>query len=550
MRTSMRIPLLSLFVAALFVGSGPFLTQAKVPNDPFYAEQWYLSAIGAEQAWEFTTGSRDVIVAVIDTAVDTGHEDLQPNIWVNTDEIFGNGIDDDGNGFIDDINGWNFEKDTWDVRPDPNGSDELGYVHGTLVASLIGAKGDNGSGIAGVAWNVRIMPVVALDAEGNGYTTDVANAIRYAVDNGASIINLSLEGYGNAPAIEEALSYAREHGVLTVAAAGNADVMEGDDLDKEPVFPACLSHDPSFGVFGVGSLNRDGQKAAYANIGSCILVSAPGEEIFGARPTVTRSEGTEGVVAGYEGDFSGTSLATPLVSGAAALLKSVRPDWGWAELREWLLSSATPVDHLQDPAFRTRIGRGQLNIGTALAGVPNPVALSGAIPSDASSATTPAEAPTPSVAATDPRAAAAAEAIAIDLGTAGTLVRVELGAGLMLAEGTGGRAWGIAPNGTVTLLHPYGTGYRAGLSAVAVPGGVAFAPRGGGGHLVVMDLGGHRLISVFPFGKEARGRWSVAVTPASATAPAELVMSGPLGARALALDRLGAEGWRSVARQE
>ena len=240
-------------------------------------------------------------------------------------------------------------------------------------------------------------------------------------------------------------------------------------------------------------------------------------------------EGSEpGAYPGYEEGLSGTSLATPLVSGAAALLKSLRPDWGWAELREWLMASAAPIDHLQDPVFRTRLGRGLLDIGTAVAGVPNPVIAApeqeGAVPS-ASAAQSAAD----KIQAVYPNT-----------------TRVPAGDGFVVIENIGGRAWGVEANGATTLFYPYGQTYKTGLNAVAVPGGVAFAPRGGGGHLMVTDLIGRRLVSAFPFGKDPRGQWSVAVTAAQPGKPGELVMSGPLCARAIPLDRIGADGWQQI----
>lgn len=184
------------------------IAQAKTPDDTFYFKQWYLQQIRAEEAWEKTTGSKQVVVAVIDTAVDIDHEDLRGNIWTNPNEVAGNGIDDDGNGFIDDIHGWNFVDDSAELRPNAEDRQEA-FVHGTLVASLIGAEGNNSRGIAGVAWHVSIMPLVGLDASGSGSTVDVANAVNYAVLHGADIINLSIEGHLRDPLLDEAIAFAR-----------------------------------------------------------------------------------------------------------------------------------------------------------------------------------------------------------------------------------------------------------------------------------------------------------------------------------------------------
>ena len=207
--------------------SGFSAAEARVPNDTFYSKQWYLRQINAEAAWDKTTGSDQVIVAVIDTGVDIDHEDLRDNVWTNAGELPGNGIDDDKNGFADDVHGWNFLANSNDVKPHEPGASEDGFIHGTLVASLIAARGGNDVGVAGVAWNVKIMPLTALDGMGFGSSDDVAEAVRYAVTNGAQIINLSLEGYTNSTDITAALAYARSKGVLTVAASGNARRSDG-----------------------------------------------------------------------------------------------------------------------------------------------------------------------------------------------------------------------------------------------------------------------------------------------------------------------------------
>jgi subtilisin family serine protease len=295
------------FVMTLALLGQASFTSARTPDDTFYSRQWYLPQIGAPRAWDRTTGSPVVVVAVIDTAMDIDHEDLKDNIWMNAKEIFGNGADDDGNGYVDDVHGWNFTNNSNDVRPHGAGATEHGYIHATLVASLIAAKGNNATGIAGVAWNARIMPLVALDAEGGGSTADVGRAIRYAADNGASIINLSLEGYADASEVDDALVYARSKGVLTVSAAGNAEVPEGIDLDKVRVYPACLSLDAQYGTIGVGSTDVFDERAYYANYGSCIQVSAPGDDLFGAKPSYGAA-GTSSTqaVSGYGGGYSGT----------------------------------------------------------------------------------------------------------------------------------------------------------------------------------------------------------------------------------------------------
>src|SRR3989304_2363874 len=152
----MRTRLFSTVFTSLVIASSVVpVAWARVSDDTFYTKQWYLRQIGASAAWEKTTGSDQVVVAVIDTGVAIDHEDLRDNIWTNTREIPGNSVDDDRNGCVDDVHGWNFLTKAGDVRPKEDGSTEAGYVHGTLVASLIGARGNNGIGVTGVNWRVK-----------------------------------------------------------------------------------------------------------------------------------------------------------------------------------------------------------------------------------------------------------------------------------------------------------------------------------------------------------------------------------------------------------
>lgn len=560
---------------------------AKAPDDTFYPRLWYLRQIGAEAAWEKTTGSDQVVVAVIDTGVAIDHEDLRDNIWTNAADIPSNGADDDGNGFVDDVHGWNFLTKTGDVRPREDGSTDAGFVHGTLVASLIGARGNNGIGVTGVAWRVKIMPVVALDETGGGSSSDVAEAIRYAVENGAHIINLSLEGYTDSADLSDALSFATSRGVLTVAASGNApEDPNGIDLDVLRVYPACLSRDPSYGVIAVGGTDTLDQKALYSNYGSCVNVLAPSYDLFGARP-VSLAATSSDARNGYEGGFNGTSLAAPLVAGVAALLKSVHPLWRADELKARLMSSAIPIEGMRLAAYQGKLGQGRIDAALALAD-----ASTSTVASYSVSATVPGRQTRVRVSsgksvvdiqpygAKDTRGARAVftdtdadgipeivvvpasgreltyaiyaldgrerrrTTVARDL-VNGTLVASVTG-GVVIADQNGGRAWGVAHDGTVTSFRPYGPAYRAGLDLLAISGVAAFVPRGGGGHLMATDVKGRRLVSVFPFGTSARGRWSLARLPAVSTRPESLVVSGPLGSSVLNAARLGATGWATI----
>lgn len=289
---------------------------AGAPSDPLFSEQWSLAddtVIGAVPSWEQTTGG-DVTVAVIDSGVDTTHPDLAQNAWTNPREIAGNGLDDDNNGFVDDTQGWNF------VAGSPNAGDDNG--HGTHVAGIIGARGGNGIGVAGVAWNVKIMPIKVLDSSAVGSAATLALGIRYAVANGARIINLSVSGPGYSRAFEEAVQLASDSGVLVIGAAGN----DGRSVDTAPVYPAAFQAPL---LLAVSATAPGGGLSPVSNFGAGnVELAAPGQDIV--------STATGG---GYE-RRTGTSMAAPHVAGALVLLAAARPDLGPVGWREALLSAA------------------------------------------------------------------------------------------------------------------------------------------------------------------------------------------------------------------
>jgi subtilisin family serine protease len=305
-------------------------------TDPRTAEQWPLDGdapMGIASAWRQTTGA-DVTVAIVDSGVDLGHPDLAPNLWTNPGEVPGNGVDDDGNGYVDDVHGFDF------VEGDGTPQDANG--HGTHVAGIVGARGGNGIGGAGVAWRVKLMAVRVLDGAARGTTTDVARGIRYAVDNGARIVNLSLAGPSSTPDLEDAVQYAQGHGVLVVAAAGN----DGADLARTPTYPAAYGED---NVIGVAATRRDGGLSSVSDYGPGADLAAPGEEIL-----------STAVGGGYEWR-TGTSMAAPEVAGALVLLAAARPDLDAAGLRNALLG-ATRRSGLP-------VATGALDVGASLRAV-------------------------------------------------------------------------------------------------------------------------------------------------------------------------------------
>ena len=209
---------------------------AKTPDDSHYSSQWYLEKVGAPDAWETTTGSQDVIIAVLDTGVDINHPDLSANIWHNNSEIPNNGLDDDNNGYIDDYYGWDFISESSDPLPKyDDGWTESGIHHGTVVAGVAGAEGNNGIGISGLNWSIKIMPIRVLDGAGLGDTSNVYKGIKYAVNNGADFINLSFVGDNQDSLLNSAIQEAWEAGIIIFAAAGNNNI----NLNNSPRYPVC-----------------------------------------------------------------------------------------------------------------------------------------------------------------------------------------------------------------------------------------------------------------------------------------------------------------------
>jgi hypothetical protein len=326
-----------------------------LPNDPAFGNDWGLNNtgqtingspgtpgadIGAPEAWNVTTGSPKVTVAVIDTGVDWSHPDLSSQIWINPGEncpgCRNDGIDNDNNGFVDDWHGWDF------ANNDNNPMDDHG--HGTHVAGTIGAAGNNNTGVAGVNWNVRIMPIKFLNAQGSGTDADAVSAVLYAAQNGADVMNNSWASNDYSQALADAIGVANQRNVLFVAAAGN----DGTNNDSTPTYPA--SYDlPN--VVSVAATDNTDDLASFSNVGrQSVDLGAPGVDIY--------STWTGG---GYQ-YASGTSMATPHVSGAAALAKAAFPSASAAGLKALLLGS---VD--ADPALATTTSSGgRLDVGNAV----------------------------------------------------------------------------------------------------------------------------------------------------------------------------------------
>jgi len=330
-----------------------------IPNDANFKLDWGLlntgqndsggqagiagKDIGATKAWNITTGSSEMVVAVIDTGVDYTHEELKENIYINKGEIPGNGIDDDSNGFVDDVHGWNFNTNTNEPMDDNK--------HGTHVSGTIGAKGDNGIGTAGVNWSVRILPIKFLSSTGSGSLTGAVNSINYATKMGVKIMSNSWGGGGYTQSMFDAIKAAQAKGILFVAAAGNGD-QNGNAInnDTTPAYPASYKLDNVMSV--AASDNRD-NLATFSNYGAkSVHLSAPGVKIYSTVPT---SKG------GYA-TFSGTSMACPHVSGAAALVWSMNKDMTYLQIKDRLMKTVDTV-----PGMKSKnITGGRLNVYNAL----------------------------------------------------------------------------------------------------------------------------------------------------------------------------------------
>lgn len=334
---------------------------AFTPNDPLYRDQWYLHQIDAERAWDITTGEPGVIVALIDSVVDIDHPDLKDNLWINPREIPNDGIDNDRNGLIDDVHGWNFAESSNAITPKQGDLDSAVKIHGTVTASLIVGKGNNGLGIAGMAWNARIMPLVVLDRNGFGQTRSIVKAMEYAVLQGAKVINISLVGPEPDERLRQIMENATAAGVTIVAATGNNFAQrEGGNLDINKAYPVC-GESVSSTILGVTGTDVLDQRAPYANYGtSCTDLAAPGFDLLAARPSTSTSLD----VATYVSGVYGTSVAAPLVAGTAALIKSVKPDWTPAQIRNRLLETADRIEEVPG-----KMGAGRLNAGRALQGL-------------------------------------------------------------------------------------------------------------------------------------------------------------------------------------
>ena len=325
---------LAAILAALALGTSAAPAQAAA--DPMLDDQWGLTdvATGAPEAWTQSRGD-GVLVAILDSGVQLNHPELAERLWRNAAETPANGVDDDRNGYVDDIHGANIKALNGNVEDD-NG-------HGTHVAGIVAAQAGNGTGGSGIAPGARIMVIKVLDANRAGDSSQLAKGIRYAIDRGAKILNISINGDGTSPDLDAALKYAGERGATVVASAGN----NSRDLDLTPSYPAS-STEPA--VLTVTATQPTGSLLSIANRGlRSVDLAAPGGHIL----STARNSGYE--------LREGTSMAAPFVSGSLALLAAARPDLSQAVLRAALVQSAP-----RPTLLAGLLGSGALNVGAAL----------------------------------------------------------------------------------------------------------------------------------------------------------------------------------------
>lgn len=329
---------------------------AVVPNDPSFGQLWGMSNTGqtvnadpgvagadirATDAWGVTTGDANFVVAIIDSGTQLDHPDLAANIWTNAGEIAGNGIDDDANGYVDDVRGWDF----FSIDNDPTDGG-----HGTHTAGTVGAVGNNGIGVAGVAWNCKLMALRFLGPTG-GFTSDAILAVQYVTRKNVKVSNNSWGGGGFSQALYDAIGASRTVGHVFVASAGN----NGANSDTTPSYPAAYNLD---NIISVAATDNNDARASFSNFGATSVdIGAPGVNTYS----------TYGAT-GYA-FLNGTSMAGPHVAGVAALVYIQNPTWTYTQVRSRILSTSRPVPGLSGLC----VTGGVLNAAAALGIMAPPV---------------------------------------------------------------------------------------------------------------------------------------------------------------------------------
>lgn len=352
------------------------------PNDTYYNNQWHLGSIGAPGSWDRWTGGSTTTIAIIDTGFALSHEDLSSKWKLNTAEMGTtvsqgvapnctsrglaldkrcNNIDDDGNGYKDDWRGWDFVAGDNDPQAGSQYQGGTAAHHGTYVSGLAAASSNNAKGVAGVNWGAQILPLQVLDDNGNGYTSEVAEAIEYAADAGVDVINLSLGSPYNDSTVRDKIAYAQNLGVTVVVAAGNEGCNE------------CLTYPANYPeVIAVGASTQSDVRASFSSWGANLDLMAPGAG--GICSTTWSASNGSGA---YSCSGQGTSFAAPIVSGAAGLIAGRNTALTPAEIRDILVRSSHKVTAMSS-SFSTEYGYGRLNLQAALQQLAQPLSLSSA----------------------------------------------------------------------------------------------------------------------------------------------------------------------------
>ena len=350
------------------------------PNDTYYqnGKQAVLDLIGAKKLWDFDIDCSDVTVGVMDSGIQTNHEDLIDNIWVNTGEIVGDGIDNDGNGYIDDIYGWNCS--------DSNG--DVSYVsnHGVHVAGIVSAVTDNSKGVASVARNAKIASIKIFNSSGKSTLSYIIEGINYAKKNDINIINCSFgtTGWGDKTVESFKSLFEAVPNIFFVIAAGNTTSFSQADNDKVAVYPSQLTKDLD-NVISVANTTSSDELSSTSHYGATSVdIAAPGTVIYSTIPTSSY------------GTMSGTSMATPMVASAVAVMRAVNPNISAKEIKETLCSSSDKLSALTGKV----ISGGRLNAYNAVKAImptptPSPTATPTTVPTPTLSPTaTPTVKPT------------------------------------------------------------------------------------------------------------------------------------------------------------
>lgn len=337
-----------------------------LPNDMYFGKQWYLQKTNLTSVWDFVKESPEITVAVLDTGVDITHPDLAENIWTNNDEIIGDGKDNDKNGFIDDVHGYDFVARSADPSPKfEDNYNEAGMHHGTVISGIIGAVGNNGIGISGVSWKIKIMPLRVLNSEGEGNVKNVEDAVNYAINNGADIINMSFVGYDYSSTLYSVLKKAYDKGIVIVAAAGNTtDGSNGTNLNQVRMYPICYDAGKTENIIlGITATDEYDKKASFANYGSdCVDLAAPGTKFYG---TQYYNPINNKFLDYYGGLWSGTSLAAPVVTGTVALIEAVKSSLSVSQIYQIVAKNTDDISSL-NPQYLANLGSGRINALKAL----------------------------------------------------------------------------------------------------------------------------------------------------------------------------------------